>query len=908
MMRKRILTLFLSLLLVMSQAVLVGAEGEAELLTFKAESLDMAVTLVSGLDVIPGATNSETYLNSAMSRADFALILAELDEVDSAIGENAYRDIDESTKNYNAISYAIEMDYMAGSKGLFKPNDPINYGDAVKGLVMVSGNHIRQQGTSISSYLRTASTCGIGKGFSVDAKSLLSNGAVIRLVYQMLHSRYYEPVKLGSGGIEYKMYKSYLEAKLSVTKINGILTAAAYTGIKSAKGAGSSKITIDETTYLTEKSWDKYLGLEVDAYIQEVEGEKIAKIIIPTDVNVSAEMSPDRIEKISADKKTLTYWENDEMEDVEEIRLTYGTSVIYNGVFAGTVNDFTCDELILHSKELDAELTGSIKIIDNDDDGVCDVYMLWEYETYFISSFDNSAREYIDALSYRALNIDEICVDRVVVYDEGEEADLSSISAEKIINVAIAKDKSLATIYISGKMLENAKIEAIEDGERIKIGGVFYETSDYYKKYFENDARFRIAPGEIFTFTVDAFGKLASVELSSDSALVYGYLVGIHPDKKFDSTYKVKLFGDMGDEYKFEVFEVADKVLVNSGDKIKESDLDTISELFRVDGATGEKVAIDQLIKYSTNEAGEINKILTASETNTIKNNLNFSYSAKYYSEEPFALNYEGKVGYKGTAGLIGNKYRVNGDVVWSIPEDITDEESFRVSGSSALVNDKKDYQAKIYDVDKSLTPGAIVIRQSSTASFTVNSSVIVSEIKKGMNSKGEEVYLFKGYTLTNPSGVLNASETSYTCEDAVMLDGISVGDIIRRKANPYGVITDVELVHDWDSGVEYSTNDKADYTSDSSAYTPGSSPGKSWGKLLFATQATTGLTTDNGETFVVYGKWEACPYIIVDKEKKEVKIDTNPSLYGFNFGAENAEEVFVIGSYLRALMIVVYK
>ena len=905
---KKILTLFLSVLLVLTSAVFAAAEEKSELITFKPDTLEMAVKLISGLDIVPGASDSETYLNSAMSRSDFALLLATLDEVDSAIGENAYRDVDESTKNYNAISYAIEMNYMEGSKGLFKPNDPINYGDAIKGLVMVSGNHIRQQGTAISSYLRTASTCGIGKSFSVSADSLLSNGAVLRLVYQMLHSRYYEPVKLGSGGIEYKMYKTYLEAKLSVTKVNGILTAAAFTSIKNAKGAGSSKIQIDETTYLTEKNWNEYLGLDVDAYIQEADGEQIAKIIIPTDTNVVAELSPDRIEKISSDKKTISYWENEEMEDVEEISLTYGTSVIYNGVFAGTVNDFTKDELILHSKELNADLTGSIKIIDNDDDGVCDVYMLWEYETYFISSFDNSAREYIDSLSYRALNIDEICVDRVVVYDEGEEADLSSISAEKIINVAIAKDKTLATIYISGTMLENATIEAIEDGNKIKLGGVYYETSDYYKKYFANDARFRIAPGEIFTFTVDAFGKLASVELSSDSALVYGYLVGIHPDKKFDSTYKIKLFGDMEDEYKFGIFEVADKILINNGQKISEGDLGTISELFKTDAVTGEKVAIDQLIKYSTNEEGEINKIYTASEKNTIRNDLNFSYSAKYYSEEPFALNYEGKVGYKGTAGLIGNKYRVNGDVVWSIPEDITNEDSFRVSGSSALVNDKKDYQAKIYDVDKNLTPGAIVIRQSSTASFTVNSSVIVSEIKKGMNSKGEEVYLFKGYTLTNPSGVLNASETSYTCEDAVMLDGISVGDVIRRKANPYGVITDIELVHDWDAGNAYSTNDKADYTSDPAAYTPGSSPGKTWGKLLFAQQATTGVTTDNGETFVVYGKWEACPYIIVDKEKKEVKIDTNPSLYGFNFGPENAEEVFVIGSYLRALMIVVYK
>lgn len=883
------------LAVVMAALLMVGimpvGAAESELVTFSADSLERTFTVVSGLELLNGGSRSESYYNTPMQRGDFAGLLAVIAGYHTEARSNAYRDVTPGMKNYNAVCYAVAMDYMAGDKGLFRPEDTVTYGEAVRALVKLSGNDLRQSGAALSAYLSTAATLGLTKGFSGGADAPLSNGAVIRLIYQTLRAPYLEPSTVSGDTIGYTRYSTMLEGLLGYTIRNDLVTATTYTSLYTANRMGSEYIMLGESRYAVKQSWDQYLGYMAEAYIKDENGRQTVQLLVPLEQNRVLELSPSDIASLS-EKRELSYYETPESFKTKSIRLDGATSVIFNGVFAGTAVNFSANELILQDADGDS-LSGSIKLIDFDGDGVCDVYMLWQYETYFISSANSSKWEYVDKKSEQVLRLEGYAEEDIAVYEDGQPATLSALTANRVISVARAK-QGLVTILVSFTVLENALISELSDnGTKVKIDDTLYETNNYFKRYFAKNQKLKLSTGDLFTFYLDAFGKIAVVTEAQDSELHYGYLVNITTPNGLNTRRKVKLYTSMSGTTDFQVYDLASNLLINDRPCRREK-ISEVPELFT--GGT----CNDQLVKFSLNAGGELSRLLTA-DTSHVMTNTDFAFTDHWYADTKFSKNFEGEIAYKSTMDLLGKKYSAVGadaNILWVIPKNIQDEDSFMLTTAKGQLLNDTSYQLSIYDVNSDFIPGAIVYRATASATYTLFSATVISDIRHGLDSEGNSVYIFKGYRMNKGDSGFNSTQQTFICQDDTMLDGLEIGDVIQYNSNPYGIVTDVKQIHNRGGGY-YTTEPNTN---------AGTEGGTTYGKLILGSQLLVGATLDGGKTFQIFGKYANLPYVVIDKKTNKVKIETNPALLGCGFGVENAEDVFIYTSYLRALIIVVYR
>lgn len=185
-MKKRILTLFLTLAILAGLAAAVPASAASE-----SENTSLAVAVLEGLGAYDGGAISQT---AYITRGEFARLLAYAlgkgGEAGSYARRTMYTDVPAGSGNASYINLVSSEGVLSGDgNGSFDPDGPLTYGDAVTAALKALGYTSSSIGTAWpDDYIDKARELGLASGLGLSAGSCLTGGQAALLLYNMLRA------------------------------------------------------------------------------------------------------------------------------------------------------------------------------------------------------------------------------------------------------------------------------------------------------------------------------------------------------------------------------------------------------------------------------------------------------------------------------------------------------------------------------------------------------------------------------------------------------------------------------------------------------------------------------------------------------------------------------------------------
>lgn len=907
---------------------------ESSAITINEKTAQKAYDLLIGTGILPTAP---AITDEVVSRGSFAAMVTQLAGIDTSAGaDSGYRDADASAGNSGAIAYVVANGWMAGDKGLFRPDDPVAFKDALKALVgmLTHSGAIKDEATSIS----RARSLGLLSGVKADLNAYLSGGAMCKLLVNALEADYFEEKGVSNGSSIYQKTGILMEVVHKISMVKGMVTATTKTGLRDVNAVDG--IRIDNTVYKTDKNYGDLLGLEVECYIDSSDlGMICVAYVRATDRNETVDLIAEDIENLN-NKETLYYYTDKESNKKQHIALSSVVPVIYNGIYSGTVNNFTSLQLTLRDFSDNPECA-TMRLIDNNDDGRADTVIMWQYETYVISNANADNMYYRDTKAKKSFDLTDYEDAEIVVTTNGKNGKISDIRENSVVSVAISADKALVNIYINSGILYDAVIES-QDENAVEIGGVWYEKSSYYHENFstadgERENSNVIKIGRVGTIYLDFLGRIVMGKFTS--GLSYGYMTQAGKKGNLGDLFEIKLFvfDTSTKDSDFKVYPLKERFRLN-GNNVKRKDV-LSTELFDSEG-----VLIPQLVKYKISAEGEIEEIQTADTSRTLTS-LNFSVDEHWYTDGNLELNYKGQAYWNSNAYLLGNKFRATADsALLIIPSDVTNEDGFTLATSTGqLFSNGDTYDVEIYDVQKSGFANLVISRvdKSVSTSYSYSRTLFVRDVRYAKNEDDEFVQKIYGYGFEAEDWLkIRTSQREYMTSDEFTLSvsykalkhGITVenndlkpGDVIRFNTDSKGVIQNARLEFRYSpdapmmnymspTSSDSTTMDTYDeYLNGKNFGYSGAEGGAAFGKIAYHEPGglNVGLTYDDGETMQVLKRngSSTTPFIVFDTQEKTVQVQTKPDIRTCLYdGPDAADKAFVLGVYSKALMIVVYK
>ncbi len=799
------------------------AVEETGIVTVDEAVADKAKELLVGLDML---SEGQQDYSKSIARGDFAMLLAGLMRYSGFVTpETGYRDI-EGNPNAAAIGFAVEQGYMEGANGLFRPLDPVTVSEAARAFVELTGNNHYRNIKTVSAYTMKASGLGTFKTMDVSrGDDFVSIGAAYKMATNIFSAPSAKMSGIGGDYVIKTVSGNFLEVMHEIKKVSGVLTKTRYAGLNSSSGTGKSAIEIDQIRFAAQEDWTELLGCRVQAYIDcgGVDAEVLH--LVPLYTEEIVKLKAENIISINSGKTELVYSLNEE-EDDETIGLNNATTVIWNGTFGGSLSNFSVNQLSLRSDE-GYPKTGYVRLIDNNQDGVCDVMIIMSYETYFTASADarkawivdtNREDKFFDMSVYRQS-------DRFVTYESGTAADVELLQKQQLIHVAEGINNQMLTVVIGETEIE-ATISQIRNRNGITeyySDGVWYAGNDYFNKYYLTGSD-QVYVGWHGYFNLDLDGRIATAEADSES--YWGYLVAISQGSGISVDRQMKVFSNYNtsaDAYEIQILDLASRVQVDAGmgsnQTYKEEDVASLS-VFRRNHPTDAAFNAenngfnDQLIQFNVNKQNEVTTIKTAYTGQAWDyDDFNGGRTPSDYPSHPsmsqdwFIEQTDFNLCYNATKNLsaadvktqsktlsisapqpynteliVGGLVSLNeNDVpIWVIPGDLNDDKSYNHCTWSTYGGSKEDI--KIYDLKSDGTASAIVWRQPSGAqqSYVYESwqKVFVTDVKKVLNEEGVVATEVTGYRNTRYSSEKMGIVT-LTSKDADMFNDVKIGDLI---------------------------------------------------------------------------------------------------------------------------------
>lgn len=185
-MKKRILTLFLTLAMMAGLAAAVPASAASE-----GENASLAVAVLEGLGAYDDGAISQT---AYITRGEFARLLAYAlgkgGEAGSYARRTMYTDVPAGSSNASYINLVSSEGVLSGDgNGSFDPDGSLTYGDAVTAALKALGYTSSSIGTAWpDDYIDKAHEIGLASGLGLSAGSCLTGGQAALLLYNMLRA------------------------------------------------------------------------------------------------------------------------------------------------------------------------------------------------------------------------------------------------------------------------------------------------------------------------------------------------------------------------------------------------------------------------------------------------------------------------------------------------------------------------------------------------------------------------------------------------------------------------------------------------------------------------------------------------------------------------------------------------
>ena len=555
---------------------------------------DFAKRLVMDLGIMKTDKESGFEEYKAVTRGELSEIIVNLGNASAAKAYRKYfTDMEADTEYADAISALANMGIVNGTgNSCFYPEQNATYDQAIKMIVYLLGyKHAAEKASDpMNECIKIAAQLGVTDKISAGPEDTLTQGMILSLCYNALDSKMLidENQDLIKGD-------TLLKERFEIDKADGIVSANYKTSLNSPKSTVSEeyvKIGGEEYRDSTGLAADM-LGMHIQIYYRDEKDDRVIKSIFATNKNQVMEVKSKDLDTDSVrfNYNTVIYTDANGRE--QRVKLDSNADIIYNG---RACLDVTLDLL--------KPSTGTMRFVDNNNDGNADVVFITEYENYVVQSVneENIYDKYSKRLSLEDVDIIEI----EGMY--GSQMTLAQISEWNVLSVAKSKDGEIIHIICLNDPVTGS-IQAIQhsdDKTELTVDGETFAVADSFLQALSEGEKEAKEPevGRRGTFYLDKDEKIAAIRYDGESQWQYGFLF----DARVDENTEESFFKIMSDKTGEKSYVGASKMSI---DKIACSNIEKIKERL---GISSEKFK-PMLIKFALDGDGKVSGIDTAERT-----------------------------------------------------------------------------------------------------------------------------------------------------------------------------------------------------------------------------------------------------------------------------------------------------
>lgn len=761
---KRISALFLTAVMLLTSFA-VYAENEQ---TTPAESVPAPVEVIDSGEFhalyamgFLGDDLAETDKNAYITRAQFAGYLCKLAGyavTERTTGEIPFGDVNISMPYCNEICTMYEAGIVSGTdENMFSPEAYVTYAQACKmiGDVLGYGNYARvKYGEYPEAYVMMAQELDIDDGVSnTSQNSQLTAENAVKMLY---NAGLAEVMTLS--GFDKNGNPTYSSDGKTLLELNdiyygeGIMQTNGITSIIATPQETIKNVTVigDERYESAETDFNSLVGSRIKYFYKEKDADK--KLLWAwedTRFNKSVEYKATDLAITSPDysRSNIVYYKSN--GQTKNLKIESPSYVIYN------------NELVpIPSDELLKIKSGTMKLVDNDNDDKYEIIVINEYRNMYIVGNPNNSTSIVDKFGH---SVDTEEYDVAKVYMNGKEIDKSEMGTGVVVSYIENLSKTHIYMYVSTEKLSGT-ISGMKTKRGVKmytVDGKEYRLSSTFADVLDSGESF-VTPeiGKAYKIWLDINGEIAEIQEESGN-LRYALFVEANRGtvEGVDTVYTKMIFTDASENKP-----VIKKQFKFNGEKM------TIAEFYN-DSAkkslllNDDGTAKEQLIMVSFNEDGSVKEIQTA------KDNTSNEYG---YDATEFSLDATGTVNVTSadSTRFVDQKYLLNNTVTTFVKYDgAGDEPSWGTVAFGSISTGSKNMQ--IYDVSDTMVPKFIYMPSTiDRTTYYADNAGLVDEIE-WVYQDGEELKKVWVY-----EGSMYKSYIEYF--RGALPDEIKEGDIVR--------------------------------------------------------------------------------------------------------------------------------
>ncbi len=654
-MKKKILSLFLMLTLVVSLVVVPNSVSAVNFYDTVDTDCELAVDVLNALGIMGGYSGGSFLPYNTITRAEMVAVAVKLAGIED-YPETAPDDMDLFNDMYDYDGWAGGVVAVAKSLGIarsdedgnFNPDMSATYEDAVQMVVSALGygHQAMNRGGELTDYVYVGQRLGITKKLDSSIGENITRGDVAKLVYAALTVDIMEAVSYSGDGVmaQYRAVegKNALNTYFDVYEVSGIVTENEYAAIDGETTVDEMQVLInDEVFEVGSTDIADYLGYYTTVYALESDDATENRTIIAYSVksvknNTMTIKDEDFVGVTSSvEGYTFEYWQDkDNDKKTKKVKTSATPRVLYNGK---AVTDVT--EAILIPQ------FGHVVFIDNNGDDKYDIVDIWEYELVYVFSASHSSGNvigYYDRAKTYKFDADDDDYHVTFLNTQGGIAQMSDIKQYSVLYVYQSLDELEKKVVISNNKI-NGTITAISTGDLYEINGQEYEISPAAV------GRVELAVSDAGDVYLDADNRIVGFEGTTVIRRNIGMFIAIN-DGGLERGYQMKILTATGG---VKIYNVASSVKVNDT-KMTADEIYELAYTNALFGATEDPVYIGAGLPrphpsraaflYKLNSKEEISQITVVGENDGYLQTRKIKTAGYlYYSAGYSCLHYSGE-------------------------------------------------------------------------------------------------------------------------------------------------------------------------------------------------------------------------------------------------------------------------
>ena len=541
-----------------------------------------------------------------ITRGEFAMMAAKITGIENAEAFYDFTPFDDVTKDkkeFGAVALLYDMGIIKGDGygDVFRTDDYITRDEAQALLVRLLGLEFY---ADLKGYHGVASSKGLFKGVNISNEGYIDFNSAQTMIYNALEADISES-NIFDGYSDGINDESYMEKRLGIHKISGLVSDDGNISFYGDSNIKNNQIKIENTVFENTSGIDpeSVFGCYVEAYyhMDRNSGERnIFFLYVNESRTKIIEIKAENIENFSGN--TYEYYVSEESNSEKRVRISDDYRLIYNGALY-TPSEVS-DDFSLTTVEMLYPESGSVKLIDADQDGSYETVIVKSYENIFVNSFDseNLVIYGFSPVTPKNINLKEAEGNITYKTHLGVEAEKNLIVKDSAVSVAKSADGKKAEVIISTKKVEG--VIHLASGNEYSIGEEKYELTDEYKLYLNNASQIEQSapkPGNNCKIYLTFEDKVLFARVTESDSMLYALFVKTAKASGLSNPSLVLLT----DNNEYNAFELAPTVKMNERnykDAVAVINYLTVQNDFTVNGnfggLIGVKINKDNKITY----------------------------------------------------------------------------------------------------------------------------------------------------------------------------------------------------------------------------------------------------------------------------------------------------------------------